>query len=47
VKYSVSLPGCGTVTIDSRDMAMRQHLRVGERVTIGWRLDEQRVLADR
>ena len=47
VKYSVSLPSCGTVTIDSRDMAMRQRLRVGERVTIGWRLDEQRVLADR
>ena len=47
VKYSVSLPGCGGVTIDSRDMVLRRRLHVGESVKIGWRLDDQRVLADR
>jgi spermidine/putrescine ABC transporter ATP-binding subunit len=47
VKYIVSLPGCRDVTIDSRDMALRRRLAVGDRVRIGWQFEDQRVLADR
>lgn len=46
VKYTVSVPGRKTLTVDSRDMAQRRRLTVGDRVRIGWRLDDQRVLAD-
>lgn len=47
VKYSVVIDGDNVVTVDSRDMEMRSCLLIGGDVVVGWRFDDQRVLADR
>ena len=47
VKYSVVIDGDNVVTVDSRDMEMRNHLSIGGDVVVAWRFDDQRVLADR
>jgi ABC-type Fe3+/spermidine/putrescine transport system ATPase subunit len=47
VKYSARLPDGHRVQVDSRDMTLRDRLAIGGPVRIGWRFDDQRILADR
>ncbi|MEX1108349.1 MAG: ABC transporter ATP-binding protein, partial [Dongiaceae bacterium] len=47
VKYSLRLADGRLVLVDSRDMALRRQLGIGNDVRVGWKLDDQRVLADR
>ncbi|MEX0808177.1 MAG: ABC transporter ATP-binding protein [Dongiaceae bacterium] len=47
VKYSARIADGRLLLVDSRDMALRRRLGIGEAVRVGWKLDDQRVLADR
>ena len=44
VKYTIDLKGGETVVSDSRNMAMRRRLELGEPVVVAWRRLDQRIL---
>ena len=46
VKYTVRLANGKQLTVDSRDLDLREKLRIGGGVTLGWKWVDQRVLLD-
>lgn len=44
IKYTVETSSGEVLTVDSRDLALRQELKIGSTVTLGWHWDDQRIL---